>query len=103
MREEGTERERNINWLPSLHAQIRDRTHNPSVCPNWKSNHQPFGAQDNVQPTGPLQPDPSKHFIYFNTYNFIVIPRDTNYYFQLFNGKVEVDEDKTFYRVYIIN
>ena len=36
------EKERNINvietLIASLHVPTRDRTHNPGICPEWKSD-----------------------------------------------------------------
>lgn len=49
------ERGRNTNQLAQLVcAPTRDQTFNPDVCPDWKSNLQPFIAQDDAQPTESL-------------------------------------------------
>ena len=38
----------NISQLPvqEAHAPSGDQTHNPGVCPDWKSVLRPFGVQD---------------------------------------------------------
>ena len=41
----------NIDWLPLAHTLIRDRTHNPGMCPDREWNQQPFALQDDAQPT----------------------------------------------------
>ena len=33
-----------------------DLTHNPGMCPDWKSNQRPFGSQASAQSTEPHQP-----------------------------------------------
>ena len=35
---------------------IGDLVHNPGMCPDWESNHQPFGSQAGTQSTEPHQP-----------------------------------------------
>ena len=40
--------ERNIDWLPSLHAPTRDRTCNLGMRPDWGLNPQPFDVWDNA-------------------------------------------------------
>ena len=50
-REEGRERERNINWLPPVCAQTRDWTHNAGTCPDKESDPQPFCAVQDDTPT----------------------------------------------------
>ena len=53
-REEGRERERNIDvretviGLPPVHAPTRNQTHNLGMCPDWESNPQPFGVWDDA-------------------------------------------------------
>ena len=50
-RERGREmdvKERNIDCLPSVRAPTGDRTHNLGMCPDWGSNPQTFGVQDNT-------------------------------------------------------
>ena len=42
------ESERNINLLPPVCALTGDKTCNLGVCPQWESNPQPFGVQDNA-------------------------------------------------------
>ena len=34
-----------------------DLARNPSVCPDWESNWEPFGLQASTQSTEPHQPD----------------------------------------------
>ena len=46
--ERGRERERDIDQFFPLHALTRDRTHNLGMCPEWGSNPQLFGVQDNA-------------------------------------------------------
>ena len=43
-REEGGEGERNIDLLPPVHMLARDWALNLSMCPDWWSNKQHFGA-----------------------------------------------------------
>ena len=33
-----------------------DLAYNPGLCPDWESNHQPFGSQAMTQSTEPHQP-----------------------------------------------
>ena len=40
--------ERNIYQLPPVHTPTVYRTHNLCVSPDWKSNLQPFGVQDDA-------------------------------------------------------
>ena len=52
-REDGREREilmweRNINWLPPIHALTGDRTHILGMCPDRESNLQPFTVRNNA-------------------------------------------------------
>ena len=35
---------------------------NPSICPNWELNQQPFGSQASIQPTEPHQPGLNQRF-----------------------------------------
>ena len=48
--------ERNIDWLPLVHALTENRTSNPGMCPDWEWNWPPFSLQDNSQPTEPHWP-----------------------------------------------
>ena len=43
--------ERNIDWLPSIHAPTGARTHNPGMCPDRESNPQPLVHRTMLQPT----------------------------------------------------
>ena len=59
-REEGSEKEnnidvratlmgeRNIDQLPPVYALTRDCTHNLGMFPDWGSNLQPFGVQEDA-------------------------------------------------------
>ena len=47
--------ERNIDGLPPAYAVTKDRTHNPSMCPDQESNWQPSALWDEAQPTEPHQ------------------------------------------------
>ena len=60
---------------PSCTPPIGDLALNPGMCPDWKSNWQPFGSQDCTQSTEPHQPGqhsnisvafPPPHFILEN-------------------------------------
>ena len=33
-----TEREKNTDWLPPVHAPTKDQTFNQGMCPDWESN-----------------------------------------------------------------
>ena len=48
--------DRNINWLPLKSAPTRDRTCNPNLCPDRKSNWWHFTSRDNARPTEPEPP-----------------------------------------------
>ena len=37
------EKERNIDWVPSICGPSRDWIHNLGMCPDWELNLQPFG------------------------------------------------------------
>ena len=51
------ERERNISvWLPLICKPTGDLACNPGMCPDWESNHRPFGFQDGTPSTEPHQP-----------------------------------------------
>ena len=53
----GEERERNINvWLPHTCPTPGNLVCNSRMCPDWKSNQQPFGLQADSQSTEPHQP-----------------------------------------------
>ena len=52
--EGGGEREKYQPATP-ICAQTRDRTHNLGMCPDWDSNLQPFGLQDDA-PTNKATP-----------------------------------------------
>ena len=59
-REEGREkeRERYINvWLALACPPTGDLACNPGICPDWESNHQPFGSQAHAQSTELHQPE----------------------------------------------
>ena len=47
------ERERNINWLPLVHALTGGRTYNPGMCPDRESNWRPLGLWNNARLTEP--------------------------------------------------
>lgn len=51
-REEDRVRETLIGWLSSTCAPAGDQTHSPGMCHEW----QPFGAQNDAQPTKLLWP-----------------------------------------------
>ena len=57
-RERGREEERErINVLVASRVpSTGDLTRNPGMCPDWKSNLQPFGLQVDAQSTEPHQP-----------------------------------------------
>ena len=38
--------ERNIDWLPPIHAPSEDPTHKPGICPERELSLPPVGAQD---------------------------------------------------------
>ena len=44
--------ERNINWLLFVGVPTGNQTHNLGMCPDWESNPQSLGVQDNT-PTKP--------------------------------------------------
>ena len=60
--------EKNISWLHPVCSLTRDRTHNPSMCPDWESNLQPFSVQENA-PTKLSHPAKgrSKFFLFLLT------------------------------------
>ena len=43
--------ERNIDWLPRIHASMRVWTCNPGKCLDWELNQRPFPLWDDTQPT----------------------------------------------------
>ena len=43
-------------WFPLMHPATGDLDHNPSMCPDWESNRQPFGWQAGAQSTESHQP-----------------------------------------------
>ena len=45
-------REKNIDWLPLIHAPTWDRTLSPGVCPDWGSNWRPFCLQEDTPANG---------------------------------------------------
>lgn len=45
--------ERNIDWLPAIHAPTRDHTSNVGRCPDREPSPQPFGVREILQPTEP--------------------------------------------------
>ena len=47
--------ERDINWLPLKHTQRENTTHNPGMCPDWKSNLRPLDLLDDT-PTNRATP-----------------------------------------------
>ena len=47
------ERERNISWLPLIHALTGGQTCNPGTCPDWALNQRPFALREDTQPTEP--------------------------------------------------
>ena len=50
------QREGEKHQLVASHmSPTRDLVHNPSMCPDWESNQQPFGLQASAQPTEPHQ------------------------------------------------
>ena len=57
--EEGREkeRERNNQCVVASHApSTGDLARNPGMCPDWESNHRPFGLQAGTESTEPHQP-----------------------------------------------
>ena len=44
--------------LGSQTSPTGDPAHNLGMCPDWKSNQQPFGSQASTQSTEPHQPGP---------------------------------------------
>ena len=64
-REETSMWERNIDWLPSVHAPSGHQTCNPGMCPDWESNQWPFSLLDEAQPTEPHQLGYSHQFLHF--------------------------------------
>ena len=42
-------------WLPPVRAPAGDRTCNLGMCPDWESNLQPFGAQDDPPINAPAK------------------------------------------------
>ena len=48
--------ERNINRLPTVCGPTRDRTRNLGMCPDWESNPQPLGVQDDTLSNQVTQP-----------------------------------------------
>ena len=49
------EKERSIDWLPSIWASTGDPAYNPGTCPDQELNQQPFSLRDYTQPTEPPQ------------------------------------------------
>ena len=47
---------RNSDWLPLACPQLGTWPHNPGMCPDWESNHQPFSSQAGTQSTEPHLP-----------------------------------------------
>ena len=47
-REEERERQRNIYWLPPIRTPTVDHIRNLGMCPDQKSNPQPFGVWDHT-------------------------------------------------------
>ena len=47
---------RNNHQLSPICTRIRDWTHHLGMCPNWKSNPQPFGVWDNASTNWATQP-----------------------------------------------
>ena len=39
---------RYLDGLPLVHTPTRDQTHSLGMCPDWESNLQPFGLQDDA-------------------------------------------------------
>ena len=67
--EKEKEGERNIN-VQEIHHLVSscmpptgDLAHSPGMCPDWKSNRQPFGLQTGTQSTEPHQPGQDLNFI----------------------------------------
>ena len=54
---------RNFCPLPPAHALNGDQTCNPGMCPDRKSNLQPFGVQDNVPTNSAIQQGPLWTFL----------------------------------------
>ena len=58
-RKRGTSmQERNIDQLLPICTWTKEHTHNLGMCPDWKSNLQPFGYGTMSQPPEPHQPEP---------------------------------------------
>ena len=62
------ERQRNINWLPPT----GEWTQSPGMRPDWESNQQHFGSQEDAQPTEPHQSGQHGGLLLFksNLWNF---------------------------------
>ena len=63
--------EGNIDWLPLACIPMGYWTHNPGLCPDWKSNRQCFASQDDTQPAEPHRSGLVSQKIFFQLY-FIV-------------------------------
>ena len=60
------EKERNINvWLPLMWPPLGTWRSNPSMCPDWESNRQPFGLQPALNPLTYARQGGFFFFIYF--------------------------------------
>ena len=54
-------------WLPLAHTLLGTcMATNPGTCPDWESNHQPFGSQARAQSTELYQPGPMSLFMEWN-------------------------------------
>ena len=48
--------ERNIDWLPFVHAPTREKTYNLGMCPDLESNPQPFSLWDDAPTNWAIPP-----------------------------------------------
>ena len=57
------------------------RTRNLGMCPDWESNHRPFGSQSSAQPTEPHQPG---RYLFFKVVTYHLLTYSLPYITYLF-------------------
>ena len=66
-------RERNIDLLPPVCTLTRDRTCNLGMCPDWESNTQHFGAQNDAPVNWATQPGLCFFFLFLFFFSFLFL------------------------------
>ena len=59
--------ERNINWLPPVHAPTMDQTHNRGMCPDWNLTNDLSVSKMSLQPIWLYQPRAQFDFLFPDT------------------------------------